>query len=438
MHRQLEDWSKTYGDRYQIALGMRRMLVCSNPDDIATVLKDRPNGFRRTTRLEMVAKELQMAGVFAANGEDWRRQRTFVMHAFNPAHVKSYFPSLQSVTGRFLRRWARHAGGSASFELEPDLMRYTVDVTASLAFGSDVNTIESDGVIIQEHLSNIFRMLQKRLFAPFPYWHWLKLAEDRVLDDSVRAVEEAIRGFISAARERMERNPSLFQRPSNLMEAMIAARDENKSALSEADLAGNTLTMLLAGEDTTAHTLAWLIYYLARYPDVFLRVRAQVDRIMGEDALPTRHEQLNEMDFIEACINEAMRLRPVAPLIAVEANHDTAIANIAVPKGTVILVLTRVGSMDEENFENASEFRPDRWLMPASDTNRRKVSIPFGAGPRLCPGRFLAIEEMKMVVSMLVKNFDIDRVDTPDQHAPQERLTFTMAPVGLQLKLNRR
>jgi cytochrome P450 len=222
------------------------------------------------------------------------------------------------------------------------------------------------------------------------------------------------------------------------MEAMIAARDENKSALSEADLAGNTLTMLLAGEDTTAHTLAWLIYFLSRSPDVFFRIRAELDKIMGEDALPSRHEQLSEMDFVEACINESMRLRPVAPLIAVEANHDTALANVAVPKGTVILMLTRIAAMDEKNFANGSEFQPERWLMPASDANRRKVSIPFGAGPRLCPGRFLAVEEMKMVISMLVKNFDIERIDTPDGQAPRERLMFTMAPVGLRLKLNHR
>jgi len=76
--------------------------------------------------------------------------------------------------------------------------------------------------------------------------------------------------------------------------------------------------------------------------------------------------------------------------------------------------------------------------MPTSETNRRKVSMPFGAGPRLCPGRFLALDEMKMVISMLAKNFDIDRVDTPDNQAPQERLTFTMAPVGLRLTLHRR
>ena len=182
MHQQLEEWSQFFGDRYKIKLGSRQVLVCSNPDDIATVLKDRPGRFRRSTRIEMVAKELQMAGVFAAHGEDWRRQRALVMQAFNPIHVKSYFSSLQNVAERFRKRLARQADTGIPFELEPDLMRYTVGVTAGLAFGTDMNTIESEGEIVQEHLSDIFRMLQKRLFAPFPYWHWFKLSEDRALD----------------------------------------------------------------------------------------------------------------------------------------------------------------------------------------------------------------------------------------------------------------
>jgi cytochrome P450 len=224
MHRQLEGWSGIYGDRYKIALGMRQVLVCSNTDDIAAVLKDRPEGFSRTGRLEMIAKELHIAGVFAANGENWRRQRTLVMHAFNPAHVKSYFPALHTVTARLLHRWTQQAERSDPFELEPDLMRYTVDVTAGLAFGTDMNTIESKGPVIQDNLCDIFRMVQKRLFAPLPYWHWIKLAEDRKLDENIKIVGKSVQEFIRLARERMDRNSALFDQPSNLLEAMIAAR----------------------------------------------------------------------------------------------------------------------------------------------------------------------------------------------------------------------
>ena len=219
---------------------------------------------------------------------------------------------------------------------------------------------------------------------------------------------------------------------------MNAAQNENASAVSALELKGNVLTMLLAGEDTTAHTLAWLIYQLSRHPDVFERMRAEVDMIVGSDALPVRHEQLGGMAFTEACISESMRLHPVAPLIVAEAINDTTVADVAVPRGTVILLLTRAGAMEDRHFTDAAAFLPDRWLLPAAEGNNKKVSIPFGAGPRLCPGRFLAIEEMKMLLSMLVRNFDIDSVDTPDGQPPRERLTFTMAPVGLRLKLRRR
>lgn len=438
MHRQLEDLSRIHGKRFRIALGPRKLLVCADPDDVAAVLKDRPNGFRRSSRLEMVSKELQISGVFAANGEDWRRQRAFVMHAFNPAHVKSYFPSLQTVAGRLMHRWARLADESLMFELEPDLMRYTVDVTAGLAFGTDVNTIESNGTILQDHLADIFRMVQKRLFAPFSYWHYIKREEDRQLDNNIKLVNQAIQEFVDLARGRMQKNVELYDHPTNMLEAMLAAQESDTSAVSELELKGNVVTMLLAGEDTTAHTLAWLIYLLSIHPEALSSMRAEVEGIIGDDALPVCHEQLRSMTFSEACINEAMRLHPVAPLIVAEAVDDTTVADVTISKGTVIVLLTRVGAMEDRNFTDAAAFRPERWLQPASAGNNKKFSIPFGAGPRLCPGRFLAIEEMKMALSMLVKNFDIERVDTPDGKPPRERLAFTMAPVGLRLKLRRR
>ena len=103
-------------------------------------------------------------------------------------------------------------------------------------------------------------MLQKRLFAPFPYWHWIKFSEDRAIDKSIAAVAQSVREFIDAAREKMRLNQELFSTPTNLLEAMLAAQKQSATELSEPELAGNILTMLLAGEDTTAHSLAWLIY----------------------------------------------------------------------------------------------------------------------------------------------------------------------------------
>src|SRR6185503_7156378 len=111
----------------------------------------------------------------------------------------------------------------------------------------------------------------------------------------------------------MEADPSLRARPANLIEAMIAARDIEGSGLHDADVAGNVLTMLLAGEDTTANTLAWMIYLLSRHPGALARVREEVSRIDAQ-----KYEELSALPFVDACINETMRLKPVAPIIMLQ------------------------------------------------------------------------------------------------------------------------
>jgi cytochrome P450 len=370
-----------------------------------------------------ISKEMGFNGLFSAGGEAWRRQRPMVMASFDPGHIKRYFPTLVKVTERFARRWARAARASEPIDLQGDLMRYTVDVTAGLAFGVDINTLESDDEVIQTHLDKIFPSLFKRLMSPFPLWRRLV---DLPLYKHLKALQRAVDGFIAQARARLDADPGLRERPTNLIEAMIAARDTPGSGLDDADVAGNILTMLLAGEDTTANTLAWMIYLLDRHPHALARVREEARNTKLE-----QYDQVSAMPFVDACINETMRLKPVAPMLMLEPIRDTVISGIEVPAGTVIMCLMRVGATDARHFPDPWTFDPARWLSHSG----KRVSMPFGAGPRLCPGRYLAILEMKMVMAMLFNKFDIERVTTPDAGEAREHLAFTMYPVGLRLKL---
>jgi len=423
-------------------MGRREIFVVTDAEAIGAILRDRPDGFQRTARLGVAAREFGFDGVFAANGERWRRQRPMVMASFDPAHTRSFFPSLVRVTERFARRWQRAAAANEEIDLQADLMRYTVDVTAGLAFGADINTIESRGEVIQEHLDKILPALFRRLMAPFPYWRYLTLPRERALDGHLAALHQAVAGFIAQARERIGREPRLREEPANLIEAMIVARDARDSGLDDADVAGNVLTMLLAGEDTTANTLAWMIYLLERHPEAARRASDEVRGALGGEPFAVRYEQLAGMAFVEACANETMRLRPVAPLIFAEAVRDRVVAGVAVPAGQLIMCLMRPAATDERHFENAAAFKPERWLAeaaaPKAAASAKRVSMPFGAGPRLCPGRYLAMLEIKMVIAMLLAGFEIDRVSTPDGREAQERFAFTMAPVGLRAKLRMR
>jgi cytochrome P450 len=442
LHLVAEKWSRKYGDYFRLRLGGRELLVVRNPEAIAAVLRDRPDGFQRTTRMNEIAKEMGFDGLFSVNGEQWRRQRPMVMAGLDPAHIKSYFPALVRVTQRFARRWQRAVSACETIELQADLMRYTVDVTAGLAFGVDINTLESDREVIQSHLDKVFPALHRRLLAPFPYWRWLKLPADRKLAWHLEQLRLAVEGFIAMARQRMDADPALRAQPANLIEAMIAARDIEGSGLHDSDVAGNVLTMLLAGEDTTANTLAWMIYLLSRHPEAMRRARDEVRDVIGAQALPTQYEHLSALPFVEACAHETMRLKPVAPILIIQAARDGVVAGIRIPAGHLLMLLMRPAATDERHFPGAQTFDPARWLADGAPgraaSSAKRVAMPFGAGPRLCPGRYLAMQEIKMVIAMLLGGFEIERVSTPDGGEPREHLSFTMVPTGLRMRLQPR
>jgi cytochrome P450 len=442
VHLTAEGWARTYGDMFRMRLPGRDFMVLSNPETIAAVLRDRPDGFQRTSRLERLARDMGFGGVFSSNGERWRRQRPMVMAGFDPTHIKTYFPALVRVTERFARRLQRAAAARSAIDLQADLMRYTVDVTAGLAFGVDMNTLESDEEVIQNHLDKIFPAFFRRLMAPYPYWRWFRTPADRRLGKHLAALARAVDGFIAQARSRMEREPRLRTEPTNLIEAMIAARDTEGSGLEDSDVAGNVLTMLLAGEDTTANTLAWCIYLLSRNPQALARARDEARAVLGAGRLPGRYEQLAQLSYVEACAHETMRLKPVAPLIVNEAVRDTVVGGVEVRKGEFIMCLMRPGGVDARHFAEPQVFDPARWLAEGgaskAASSAKRVSMPFGAGPRLCPGRYLAVLEMKMVLAMLLGSFDIESVTTPDGGEARESLALTMSPVGLRLKLSLR
>jgi cytochrome P450 len=423
------------GPAYRFRIASREFVVLSDPGAVAAILRDRPDGFQRTPRLCETARELGFQGLFTSNGEAWKRQRPMVLGGLDPTHIKTFFPTLAKVTGRFARRWQRAAAAGEAIELQSDLMRYTVDVTAGLAFGIDINTIESQQEVFQEHLDKIFPALSRRLLAPVRYWRHFKLPRDRRLDRHLDALRVSIDGFIGDARRRLDARPGLRAHPTNLVEAMVAARDREGSGVTDEDVSGNVLTMLLAGEDTTANTLAWMVWLLHRHPQAARRAAAEVCAVLGDAPHPERHEQLDGLDFVEACAHETMRLKPVAPVNVQQAVRDTVVGGVALPAGTLVICLMRPGAVDERHFADATAFRPERWLSGRSPSSAKRVAMPFGAGARMCPGRYLALAEIKMVMAMLLGGFEIAGVDTPDGGEARERLALTMSPVGLRLRL---
>ncbi|MFY9469633.1 MAG: cytochrome P450, partial [Solirubrobacterales bacterium] len=397
---------------------------------------------RRWSEIEGVFGAMHINGVFSAEGGDWKRQRRLAVSALNTNHLNRYFDVIHTTTERLRKKWSLAADSGEVVDIQRDFMSLTVDITSALAFGHDLNTIERADNELQAHIETIFPMIARRISSPFAYWRWLKLSGDRACDRSLTAVRDAVDEFVRQARERLDRHPELRERPTNFLESMLVAHDQDDGAYSEDEVFGNTFTMLLAGEDTTANTLAWTTWYLARRPDVLARVRAEADRRLGEQLLPGDFETAGGATYVDAVVKESMRLKPVAPIFFMESLTDGVVAGTTVSPGTRIILLTRYAATRAHNFERPGEFDPGRWIDAAASDDEHpggahnpSAYVPFGAGPRFCPGRNLALIEAKSVLMMLARNFEVQLASS---EAIEERFAFTMSPSELKVRLAHR
>ena len=424
IHQQLEAWAREYGPLFKVKLGRKTIVCVTDLAAIRQILRERPRLFSRSKRLEPVFRELGVCGVFAAEGESWKRQRRLWSKALNAHQIAPFLRDMEAITAKLQRRWSASAGQPV--DVQADLMRYTVDVVTRFAFGFDGNTLKQEGDVIQHHLEHIFPMVARRANAPFPYWQYLPLPADRKLVRELKAVRDFVGQRIAEAHARIAADPARAQAPGNLIEAFIVSRDDDGVGLNDDEIYANTITTLLAGEDTTANTLAWMLHFLALHPEAQQRLR--------QEAAQGDAESLSR--WIDALTGETLRLKPVAPITGGTALEEVELAGHRFRAGTDFLIPHRVNALDEAQFAQAGDFRPERWLEPAQPHFIQSPPMPFGAGQRMCPGRNLAQAEIRAVAAMLGRHFTVRPWEGGAR--VRERYGFTMGPENLRVIFERR
>ncbi len=436
LHTILEHWADTYGPLYTFRLGRQPAVAMAAPDLIQAVLRHRPETYKRLGSIARVLEEIGGNGLFAAEGAAWRRQRRVVMPALTTSQLRQCFPTLTTVTAGLQSRWGRAARAGEVVDMPPDLLRYTVEVITRVTFGDDLHPLADELVGLQQHLGQIFALINRRFNAPFPYWHVLTFPADRAVETAIAAFRTALATYLA---QRRAQAPTAAPPPTTLVEALLTARDEAGTALSDDEILGNVLTLLLAGTETTANTLAWMMHFLTDVPAIQRTMQQEADAVLGEARLLPEFQAHERLRYIEAVAHETMRLKSVAPVLCVEPTQAVDVGGLHLPAGTAVFLLTRYGGLHEHAFTGASQFQPERWLtapMEPRTGHAPQALMPFGGGPRVCPGRSLAFLEIKAVMAMLGRNFTLTKpVETPPVG---EHFAFTMKPTHLTLQVRHR
>jgi cytochrome P450 len=242
--------------------------------------------------------------------------------------------------------------------------------------------------------------------------------------------------LVADCRTRLEVDPARAERPVNLLEALVAGRDEAGRPFPNQVILGNLVDALLAGEDTTANSLGWAVHLLCDRPAAVATLRSEAERVLGSSTLPDSYEATRRLAYAGAVLSEGLRLRPAGPLLLpLETVGETVLGDVLLPAGTPVIALARPPALDPAHFAEPEVFRPERWLDRAPG-KQASAYVPFGSGTRISPGRSLALLSAMTVLAMLYRGFDVERVG--DSGGVSERFALAMNPIGLRVRLHRR
>ncbi len=203
-------------------------------------------------------------------------------------------------------------------------------------------------------------------------------------------------GFVAAGRARKEPGDDLLAR-------LVAAQDDDGSRMTDTQLREEAMTLYLAGHETTALTLSWSWYLLARHPEAEATLAAEWARVLGGRA-PTP-DDLPHLPYTDAVLLEAMRVYPPVYLIGREATRDLELGGYRVRKGTTVFMSQWVNHRDPTHFPDPEAFRPERWLDGLARRVPKYAYYPFGGGPRVCIGNTFALMEAAILLATVGQRF---------------------------------
>jgi cytochrome P450 len=313
--------------------------------------------------------------------------------------MRAYEQVMEEATERELARWPL----GEEFRLHPAMQAITLDVIMRAVFGVDSESRPE----LRQGLLDILAAVRSPATIGITFPVVRELPRFRALRRRVASVDALLADEIAERRA----DPNLGDR-EDILSLLIAARDDGGEGMSDGELRDQLMTLLLAGHETTATALAWAFELLFRRPDALERLREEVDADSGSD-------------YLDAVIEETLRLRPVVPFVGRELRQPMTLDGYDLPVGINVFPSIYLAHTREATFPDPYDFRPERFL---GETRPDTFSwIPFGGGTRRCIGAAFAQFEMRVVLRTILRSVELRPArDEPDRIV---RRNVTLSPL---------
>ncbi|KAL8723367.1 MAG: hypothetical protein Q9181_007300 [Wetmoreana brouardii] len=434
-HVFLEKYTQRFrrlGTTYYFRFLWRRVIMTSEPENIKSILATDFKSYSVGEERKKGLRPILGDGIFTTDGAAWQHSRELL----RPCFVRSQLGDIDLFEKYFQHLLALVPRDGSTVDLQDLFFRLTLDIATEFLFGQSTNTLvpterrPEDAKFVEAFAYTQNSIEGKSgilsLFLP-----------DRKFNRSCRYVHEWVDSLI----ERSLANKQSTDRPDDSKGRYILLYELANQTSDKIRIRTELLNVLLAGRDTTASLLSNAWWAISKDPHVWDRLQQEVNAI--ESPLGERRpifDELKDMRYLRAVLNESLRLHPVVPGNNRQAVTDTVIplgggedgkSPVFVPKGTIVDYMVYAMHRRQDFYgEDAEEFRPERWL---DEGNKKGLRVgweylPFNGGPRICIGQQFALTEVSYITVRLMQEFD--RIESRDPEAWREKLSLTCTGFG--------
>lgn len=375
----------------------RNSFIINTPDAIRHVLVDNYENYTRTPAGIRVLRPILGEGLLIAEGRAWKHQRRTLAPAFTPRAVGTLVPHMVAAIDQTMAQLRSRATGPV--DLREAMQRMALEIAGRSMFSLGM---DRHGPTLRDFVLEYGDRLARPHFLDLA----LPLGWPTPKDFARARFRRRWTRFVAMLiAERRADGKKEGAPPRDLFDLMEAARDpETGQAFTDAQLADQVATMILAGHETTATALFWSLYLLSLDPAAQEQVAEEV-RGVADGPL-----DIERLKFTRAVIDETLRLYPPAFLIARAAAGPDSVAGLSIRKRDVILIAPWLLHRHEKLWHEPNAFIPSRFMPPAPPPDRYAY-LPFGVGPRVCIGAHFAVTEATLALAKLIGAFKVELLD---------------------------
>ncbi|MEH2333236.1 cytochrome P450 [Nostoc sp.] len=412
----MEDCAKSYGDIFTLRIGpvFTPQVFISNPQAIQQIFTTDPKQLDSGAAAGSGTPLLGQNSLLSLEGKPHQRQRKLLTPPLHGERMQAYGDLICEIAKQVTNEWPV----GESITVLPSMQEISFQVILKAVFGLKdglryeklkeilIAILNPKKPILRAMLL-FFPLLRQDLGPRSPWGSYLRLRQE--MDDLIYA-------------EIQERRSLADQSRSDILSLMMAARDEAGEPMTDLELRDELMTLLVAGHETTASSLAWALYWIHHQPEVREKLVQELDSL-SENKDPNA---IFRLPYLNAVCSETMRLYPVAMLgLNRLVKSPLEIAGYKFDPGTILVPCIYLSHHRKDLYPNSKQFQPERFL------ERQFTSaeyLPFGGGNRRCIGMAFALFEMKLVLATILSDWQMKLADT--KPVLPVRKSFLLAPGG--------